>query len=114
MTLEFLRRACPDLLDQLLAVAVGQNLHLPARLPHGQRPSQIQPGRWFWKAGPDFLEAISGVVRLHGKQFPASFNNREFVDQTLELRDEMRRDKDGPVLGIACMVGPDDRLDKLP
>ena len=43
--MKFLRLLRPQSLQKLLAVAIGQDLHLAAGLPYAQRAGQVQP-RW--------------------------------------------------------------------
>src|SRR5207248_6304299 len=73
-----------------------------------------QAGGRLSKRNPDLLEAIPGIILLHGEQFAALLDNREFLNQPFELRNQMRGDENRPVFRIAGVIGPDNRLDKFP
>src|SRR5205823_6124740 len=52
-------------------------------------------------------------VGFQSKDLPAALNDREFVDQSLEFGNEMRRDEDRPLPRRSFLIGPDHRLDEL-
>src|SRR5438105_14029309 len=104
--MQFLRVPRAELFKQLLAIAIGQNLEVTAGLPDVKCASQVEPCRSLRKAHPDLPKTIARIFRRHGQQFAALINDGELVDQSLELADQMRRDKDRPSFGIARVVSP--------
>ena len=84
------------------AVAVGQNFQFAARLgAHCKRAAKIELRGRLRKRHPDLLKPLARVVRRQRQQLAALLDDGEFVNQPLELGDQVRRNKDRPVLGIA-------------
>ena len=58
-------------------------------------------------------EALARGVGVEGQDILAAIDDRELVDEALELGDEVRRDVHCAPAGVAILVGADDRLNEL-
>ncbi len=106
---DFARRACSTSVALPLTM-ISSSRPVPAQDPRaGNLERRLVAG----EADVDFLVAPAGSVGVERQDVAAVVDDRELIDQALELGDEMRRDKDRPPSGIAVLVGADDRLDEL-
>ena len=79
-----------------------------------QRARQLDGERQrLGEPGADFLETRARAVGLHRQNGAPLFDDGEFVNQSLELRDEVGGDKHRAIFRIARLVGADDRLDEF-
>ena len=65
------------------------------------------------EAGADFFVARAGIVGFEADGSAAIFDDGEFVNQSLELSDEMSGDEHGAFAGFRFLVGADDGLDEF-
>ena len=76
-----------------------------------RRLNQVS-GSW-GKRGADFPETVACGVGFHRQQIAALLDDGEFVNQTLEFRDQMRGDKYRAAAGIAGLIRANDGLDEF-
>src|SRR4051794_6272261 len=65
------------------------------------------------KAGSNLLKTPSRLVRAKGQNVTAAVHDREFIDESLELSDQMGRYENRALAGISFLISADHGLDKF-
>ena len=102
----------PQTFNDASRVAVDEELDLrPRREALECRRVQV---RWLCReAGENFLVPGPRRVGLEREHVAPALDNREFVDEALELGNQVRRDENCPTTGRAFLVRANDRLDEF-
>lgn len=100
-------------LQHFRGIAVDDHLELLPVPPQDARAGNLERRLVAGEADVNFLVALARSVGVERQDVAAVVDDRELIDQALELGDEMCRDKDRPPARVAVLVGTDDGLDEF-
>src|SRR5215471_10785566 len=102
-----------EFFKDLLRTTIGDQLEVPAILPNTEGTFPFRNRNLRRETCPYFLISRAGIIRCQRKNIPPLVHNGEFVDQTLELRNQVGRHKHRSVPRVGLLVCTNDSLYEL-